>query len=230
MPGEVLGTLPLGPTPTVTFALPSGSFYLRVRAFAGGVLSGVSNEILAHVNVPLPPSPPAGLLGLVVGNTVSLAWKNTLEGGAPAAAALDVTGAATLSVPLGLTDTFSFAGVPPGTYTFAVRAVNGVGSSAPSNGVTLTFPGGCSGAPLTPSNFLAYMVGNTLFVVWDPAASGPAPTVYVLNVSGSFVGALATPLRALSGAVGAGSYSFNVVASNACGSSAPTATQTVTIP
>ena len=141
-----------------------------------------------------------------------------------------MTGAATLSVPLGLTDSFSFAGVPPGTYTFAVRAVNGVGSSAPSNAVTLTFPGGCSGAPLTPSNFLAYKGGNTLFVVWDPAASGPAPTVYVLHVSGSFVGALATPVRALSGAAGAGSYSFTVVASNACGSSAPTATQTVTIP
>ena len=128
-PGEVLGTLPLGPTPTVTFALPSGSFYLRVRSFTGGVLSGVSNEILAHVNVPQQPSPPAGLLGLVVGNTVSLAWKNTLAGGAPAAVMLDVTGAATLSVPLGLADTFSFAGVPPGTYTIAVRAVNGVGSS-----------------------------------------------------------------------------------------------------
>ncbi len=232
VPGEVLGTLPLGPTPTVTFALPSGSFFLRVRAIAEGVLSGVSNEIVAHVNVnvPLPPSPPAGLLGLVVGNTVSLAWRNTLEGRAPAAIMLDVTGAATLSVPLGLTDTFSFAGVPPGTYTFAVRAVNGVGSSAPSNAVTLTFPGGCSGAPLAPSKFLAYKVGNTLFVVWDPAASGPAPTVYVLNVSGTFSGALATPGRALSGAVGAGIYSFNVVASNACGSSAPTATQTVTIP
>ena len=193
-------------------------------------MSGVSNEILAHVNVPLPPSAPAGLLGLVVGDTLSLAWRNTLAGGPPTARILDVTGAATLSVPLGLTDTFSFAGVPPGTYTFAVRAVNGVGSSAPSNAVTLTFPGGCSGAPLAPSNFLAYKVANTLFVVWDPAASGPAPTVYVLHVSGSFVGALATPVRALSGAAGAGSYRFTVVASNACGSSAPTATQTVTIP
>ena len=186
----------------MTFALPSGSFHLRVRAIVGGTSSGVSNEILVHVNVLLPPSPPAGLLGLVVGDTLSLAWTNTLEGGAPAAAVLDVTGAATLSVPLGLTDTFSFAGVPPGTYTFAVRAVHGVGSSAPSNAVTLTFPGGCAGAPLA----------------------------YVLNVSGSFVGALATPVRALSGAVGAGSYGFTVVASNACGASAPTATQTVNIP
>ena len=30
-----------------------------------------------------------------------------------------------------------------------------------SNAVTVTLPGSCSGAPLTPASFLAYRVGNT---------------------------------------------------------------------
>ena len=197
---------------------------------AGGAVSAASNEIIAYVNVPALPTPPAGLLGLVVGNTLSLAWKNTLAGGAPTVVALDVTGAATVSVPLGLTDNFSYVGVPPGTYTFRVRAINGVGSSGPSDPVTLTFPQGCSGAPLTPSNFLAYGVGNAVFVVWEPAVSGPAPTAFVLNISGAFSGTFATPVRALSGTAGPGTYGFNVVASNACGSSAATPTHTVTVP
>jgi hypothetical protein len=44
------------------------------------------------------------------------------------------------------------------------------------------------------------------------------------------VGSIPTPVKALSGAVPAGTYNFAVVATNACGVSAPTAVQTVTIP
>ena len=47
---------------------------------------------------------------------------------------------ATASIPLPVTETFSFAGVPPGTYTFSVRAINAAGTSGSSNPVTLTFP------------------------------------------------------------------------------------------
>ena len=52
-PGEVLGALPLGPAPSVTITLPTGSFYLRVRTLAGGATSAASNEVLTHVNVPV---------------------------------------------------------------------------------------------------------------------------------------------------------------------------------
>jgi len=84
--------------------------------------------------------------------------------------------------------------------------------------------------PLTPINFLAYKVGGTIFVIWDPAATGPAPTSYVVNVGGSFFGSIPTAARKLSGAPGAGSYTLSVTAVNACGASAPTASQTVSIP
>lgn len=229
-PGAVVGTLPLGNAPSVTFALPAGSFYLRVRTLAAGVASAASNEVLVHVAVPVAPSPPANLLGLVVGNTLNLAWTNTFGGGAPTNVILDVTGAVVGSAPVGPVESFGVAGAPPGTYTTTACATNAAGSSAPSNPVTLTFPVACSGAPQTAANFVAYNTGATLYLAWDTAASGPAPTGYVLNVTGAFVGAVPTTLRALSATVPAGTYNLSVVATNACGSSAPTAVRSVTIP
>ena len=166
----------------------------------------------------------------MVGNTLHLAWTNTFGGGAPTNVILDVSGAATGSAPVGPVETFGVAGVPPGTYTITARATNAAGRSAASNPVTLTFPAGCSGAAQTAANFVAYNAGATLFLAWDTAASGPAPTGYVLNVTGAFVGAVPTALRALSAPVPAGTYTFSVVATNACGSSAPTAVRTVTMP
>ena len=112
----------------------------------------------------------------------------------------------------------------------SVRAANASGVSAPSQTVTLTFPTACSGAPLPPARFLAYNVGSTLFVSWDPAATGPAPESFQLIVTGSFVGSVPTSVRQLSGAVPPGTYNLSVRAANPCGSSAATGVQTVVIP
>ena len=44
-PGQVLASLPTaGPTPSLTFSAPTGSFYLRVRSVAGAVTSAASNR------------------------------------------------------------------------------------------------------------------------------------------------------------------------------------------
>jgi hypothetical protein len=230
-PGEVLASIPTGsPSPIYTFVAPTGAFFVRMHALAGAIRSGPSNEIRIFVNVPTPPSAPANLLGLVNGSSIALAWRNTFGGGAPGGIVLDVTGSLTATLPLGLTDSFQFNGVPGGTYTLSLRAVNAAGSSLPSNSITLSFPAPCSGAPLPPANLLAYRIGRTVFVVWDPAATGPAPTTFVLNVSGSFVGSFGTPGRTLSGTVGPGTYQVSVAAQNACGGSAFTAAQTVVVP
>ena len=149
-PGQVVGSVPLGLTPGLTATLPTGVLYLRVRTLAGASTSGPSNEVVAYVNVPVAPAAPTNLLGLAVGNTLTLAWQNTLTAGTPTGIVLDVSGAVSGSIPLGLSESFSFAGVPPGSYTFAVRAANGAGTSAASNAVSLTFPTGCSGAPHVP--------------------------------------------------------------------------------
>jgi hypothetical protein len=232
-PGQVLQTMLTPDATTVfTFTAPSGSFYCRVHTLAGSDRSAASNEIRIFVaTTAVAPSPPSSLAALVNGNTLALSWRNTFSGGTATSLVLDVTGSVAASLPVSLSESFTFTGVPAGTYSLSLRAVNAAGSSAGSNIVTVTFPGPCSGAPATPANFLAYRVGNTIFVIWDAApAASPAATGYVLNVSGSFVGALPTTRRLVSGTVPAGAYNFSVVATNSCGSSGATPGQTVVIP
>ncbi len=81
-------------------------------------------------------------------------------------------------------------GVPAGTYTMSLRAFNSTGISASSNSVTLTFPGACSGAPAPPTNFVATTGANALSLSWALPASGPAPSGYVISVTGAFVGSV----------------------------------------
>ena len=159
-----------------------------------------------------------------------LTWKNTFAGGRPQAIVLDVTGSATTSIPLGLSEGFSYQAVPSGTYTLAVRATNDAGTSAASAPVSVTFPGACAGAPGVPVGFIAYRLGSTIYVLWDPAPSGPATTGYVVTVSGSLNGSFPVTSPAISGTVGPGTYSLTVAGTNACGQSAATLARTVTVP
>ena len=141
-----------------------------------------------------------------------------------------MTGTFTTQIPLGPGETYGVNGAPPGTYTLRLRSVNASGSSPLSAPVTVSVPATCSGAPTAPSSLLAYRVGNTVSVIWDPPASGAAASSYVVAVSGSFVGSFATPARSLSGQVAPGSYTVSVQAVNMCGASAATGPQTVVVP
>jgi hypothetical protein len=231
-PGDVLATIPTSSAATnFTFVAPTGSFYIRMRAVAGGLTSSASNEIRIDVNtgtIPPVPSAPANLQGSANGNNLSLSWTNTTAGGAATGLILDVTGSLNLSLGLPLGDTFSFAGVTPGTYTMSLRAVNGAGSSGSSNSITLTFPGQCA-APGTPTNFAVTTSGNVVTASWSLPASGPAPTSYTVMVTGAFNGTFATPSLSLAGAVAPGTYTVMVAATNACGTGAPSSAQTVTV-
>jgi len=230
-PGDTLASLATGSTnPIFTFAAPGGAFFVRVRARNGASLSGPSNEVRLFVNAAVPPSSPVSLTGLVNGSSVALAWTHTFEGGTPTGVLLDVTGAATLTLPLGASELFTYNGVPPGTYTFRVRASNSAGVSAPSTPLSLTFPQGCSGVPQAPIGVAAYLVDRTVFVRWDPAASGPAPTGYVLRVTGAYVGSFATTNRELSGSAGRGTYGFSVSGANTCGEGPATVAAPLSVP
>ena len=57
-----------------------------------------------------------------------------------------------------------------------------------------------------------------------------SPTDYMLNVSAGFTGNLFVTQRQISRALGAGSYTVSSVATTACGWSAASAPETVTIP
>jgi len=230
-PGSVLASIPLGNVPLVSFAVPNGAFYVRIRALGAGGPSAASNEIRIFVNTPAAPSAPDLVGGTVNGGVVELSWRNTFAGGEPTGLALDVSGSLSASLPLAVTERFAYPTVPDGTYTFSLRALNASGSSAPSSPVTLTFPSACSGAPQVPTRFLAFAsAGRTLNLVWDPPASGGAATSYVLEVTGAYVGVVPLLDRALSVPVAPGSYTFRLAAVNGCGTGAFTAAQTVVVP
>jgi len=230
-PGEVLASIPTGSVaPSFTFVAPAGAFYVRMHALTGALRSIASNEIRIFVNVPASPSAPENLLGLANGSGLALSWTNTFGGGAPTSLWLNVTGAVTATLPLPMGDQFTYAGVPPGTYTLSVSAANASGLSPPSNPVTLTFPSPCTGVPAPPTNLQTWKVGSTIYLSWSPPASGTAVASYTVQVSGAYVGSFVTTGRTLSGAAGPGGYVLSVAATNPCGTGAATPTQTVVIP
>ncbi len=224
-----LGSVDLPPVPSLEANLPPGFWYLRVYTLVGGQVSGPSGTWTVRVGGSTPPTSPGDLIGVANGNSFGLTWRNRFQGGDPTSLILDVTGSATGSLPLPLTNNFRFDGVPPGTYTFRLRAVNRFGVGNPSAPVTLTFPSPCTGVPDPVVAFVAYAVGNTLNIKWRTAATGAAPTRYLLSVSGAFTGSFSVAGHALSGAVPPGSYTLSMVATNACGSSAAVPAQTVTV-
>jgi hypothetical protein len=229
-PGGVLASVPTGSTATTfTVTAPNGVFFIRIHAVAGSMRSSASNEIRIAVNVPLPPAAPTNLVGEAFGAHLRLAWRNLLNEGTPTGIVLDVSGAVAASLRLPLVESFTFSGVPPGAYTFNVRAVNASGSSDRSNAVALTFPTACVAAG-TPANFSVTRSGNVLSVSWTPAAGGPTPTGYLLTVTGSISTTIPLTQTSISGAVWAGNYTISVTAIHPCGSSQPTGAQTVVVP
>ena len=229
-PGGVLASIATGGiAPAFTFNAPTGVFFIRVHALTGGVRSPPSNEVRIAVNVPMAPAAPVALVGEAFGSHLRLAWRNRLNEGAPTSIVLDVSGAAALALALPVAESFFFSGVPAGTYTLRVRAMNATGASPASNPVTLTFPTACVAAG-TPADFAVARTGSVISVSWRPALSGPTPTGYVLTVTGAVAATIPVADTSLSGAVGPGTYTISVTATHPCGASAPTSPHTVAIP
>ena len=230
-PQQTLARVPTGSTATtMTVTAPTGIFFVRIVAVAGPLRLGTSNEVRVVVDVPAPPSAPETLLGLANGANLALSWTNTQNGGSATGLVLSVAGPVSGTLPLPVTETFAFSGVPPGTYTFSVTAVNAAGVSAPSPAVTLAFPGACSGLPFPPTDLTATSTAGNVFLAWSAPASGPAITGFVLQVSGSITGTLPVTARTLVATAGPGSYTVRVSAVNACGTSVATPPQTIVVP
>ena len=231
-PLQTVATVRLGSPMTIATVrnAPAGMFYLRLTAINGAVRGGTSNEVRVVVGLPEVPAAPTGLIGLVNGSALTLSWTNTMNGGPPSSLLLNVSGAVSGSIPLPVSESFSFANVPPGTYTFTVAAVNATGTSAPTTAVTLSFPGSCTGVPNPPPAVSGLVVGNVVSLAWEAPQSGPAVSGYELVVTGAFAGRVPVSVRTISAAIDAGLYRIGVAATNACGSSASTAPITFVVP
>lgn len=229
LPGQPIATVDVGgPLPVLTLNAPTGSFFVRVRAIADGLISAPSDEIPVHINVPVPPSAPGALLASVNGSVLGLSWQIPYGGGAPLGMVLDVTGSAAASIPLPVSGVALFSGAPSGAYTLSVRALNGAGSSPPSPPVAIGIPASCAGALLPPTHPLFYTVGRTVHGLWEPPASGTAATGYLLDVAG--FGLLPMAGRRFSIDAPSGTYSVAVRATNPCGLGPPTAFTTIVVP
>ena len=178
------------------------------------------------------PGPPAEPSARVVGSVLSLTFGPPVIGPRPSSYLLEAGTGPALSnigtIPLATTQ-FSIGGVPPGVYYVRVRAVGPAGVGAPSR--ELVFAVGaatCTMAPTMPAVPTTTVVGSSIVIDWR-ASPGSAPTAFTLlaGSSAGFANIATLPLGsgttfATSG-VPAGAYFVRVVASNACGQSAPSA-------
>ena len=236
--GAIVADVPQGMATSFTTPAPNGTFVVSVRAAnASGPGPESAGVTVTIPQAAPPPGPPLNLAATVSGATVSFVWTPPASGGAVGAYVL----AAGLSpgfvvpfatIPLGTTPGFSVPGVPPGTYYVRVLAQNSGGTSAPSNEVAFTVAGL---TPPGPPTLNAPMVsGSTVSLSWGPG-SGGAPTGYTLTASLTPGGApIVTAPFASTGAsfsgVPSGTYYLRLTASNAAGTSAPSAEVTVVVP
>ncbi len=229
--GSTMAVVPTGSTaPFFTITAPNGSFFVRMKSSRGGALSLPSNEVRLHVNAALRPDPPTNIQGAVRGSALWLAWRNTFSGGTPQSLMLDVTGSATVSLPIPLSEEFNLPAIPNGTFTFRLRAVNAAGVSSQSGSVTLTAPSTTCALPRVPMNFQVTRTGNVISASWETPSGGTPAASYRLNVSGSYVGSFPIAGRGFASGAPSGTYNFSVQAVNACGAGPVTAFQTVVIP
>jgi len=228
VPGGRSAGLPMGRVGVLSLPVANGVYFARVRLVEDTALRMTSNEVRVVVGPLEPPSAPANVLAMADGNRLTLNWTNTFSGGPLTGVDLLVSGSIETLVPLGLQSSASFDGVPPGTYTLQLQATNEVGRSAVSSPVTVTVPGACV-APQTPTWVSAGMVNGAVTVRWEPAETGGAATDYLILVDGLGVFPSGGS-RVVFGVPGPGTYRIAVQAVNACGRSAPSATQTIVVP
>jgi protein TonB len=223
--------------PGLSVPVPSGTYFIRVRAVRPSGTSAPSNEVTVVVGCSQPPPPPEAFVMTQGpgGNPVQFTWASPalpvdgflLEAGsAPGLADL-----ATLPLP-GSATTFN-VNAPPGIYHVRLRARNACGPGAPSQEVMVTVGTTCM-PPSAPQNLLASVSGQVVTLGWTPPAVGTPPVTYALH-AGSSPGASNLAIipmgtqTSLQASVPNGTYYVRVVATNACGISTASNEATVVV-
>ncbi len=129
------GAVNVGAATSFAVNLPSGAYFVRVRALNANGASAPSNEVLVQRAVVALPGPIPLLDAELSGSTLVLDWRAPTTGGPVEDYVLEAGSAPGLSnlvtLPLGTSRLFSVT-VPPGAYYIRVRARNSGGLGAPS--------------------------------------------------------------------------------------------------
>lgn len=220
--------------------VPSGAYFVRVRARSASGTSAPSDEVFFAVTGAdcTTPNSPVSLNAVVSGTSVTLTWQAP-NGPCPAMSYLIEAGSAPgmsnlASFSTGTTATsFSTTGVSAGNYYVRVRSVNAAGASGPSSEVQFTIGGPCANVPGAPTAFTSSVSGTTVVLSW--VAPPGSVTSYVLE-AGSTTGAsnlvvtdTGNAATSLTATAGAGTYYVRVRARSACGTSAPSNEITVIV-
>jgi hypothetical protein len=211
--------------------VPSGLYYVRVRARNAVGTGSASNEILVPVNFPVPGAP-TNLSAAVSGNTVVLNWTAPSSGAVAdyvieAGSAPGLSNVA-LSITPGPQTTAAFAGVPFGSYYVRVRARNVLGAGSPSNEIAVAVACVLPGAP---TNLNVMQAGASVTLTWQSPSGGGAAGYYLLV--GSAPGALDLlvsdlgPATTINATGPPGRYYVRIMARNACGNSATDSNEVV---
>jgi hypothetical protein len=234
-PGATSVSLPMGTATSFEATVPSGVYYVRVRAMVNGALAPPSNEITLQVGAAGVPGAPGNLLANVSGVQVQLAWHNATIGGLRTAVRLEATTAQGQQVAIDLPSTAEIFSTtaPPGTYLVRVRALGPALASDASGDVQVAVPGSCA-VPATPRSLSATAEGGAVSVTWSLGDPGTAaPDRFVLeagqNPGTTFV-SLPIAARHFRGAAPTGTYYVRVRAVSTCGSSAPTEDVRLSVP
>lgn len=200
---------------------------LAVVASTGLIVGGVSIE----ARQPAAPPAPTMLPASVVEGLVGLSWVPSAAGPAPTAYQIQAgrspgqTDIAVLTVPANPT---VFATVAPaGIYYVRLIAFNGAVASPASNEIIVVVagPGACL-PPGVPTGLTATVAGGSVTLRWNAAIGGGPPNGFFLLVGsvagGVNLGTFALGvLTTISSPAPPGQYFVRVVATNACGNSAP---------
>jgi hypothetical protein len=206
----------------------SGTYTVLVRqrdgqAFPGTWMYAVELQCVSGA-CNTAPLPPTGLTGTVSNLSTSLAWSAPGSGRPPTSYVVEAgttSGGTDVSTFDTMSPSASFVapGVPNGTYFVRVRSRNAVGTSGPSNEITISGSTGCP-LPSAPGSFAASAAGLIASFQW--AAASGNPTSYVLEAGSSSGSAnLASVDLGLttqfSSPAPAGTYFLRVRARNGCG-------------
>ena len=126
-----------------TAVVPSGTFWVRVRAGNAWGLSAASPDARLVVDGTTGvPEAPQALAVNVAGNTVALAWTPPSSGTLPADYVIEasIAGGPFLAITRTSGTSLTVAGVPPGAYAVRVRAASSAGTGAPTAAVPVTVP------------------------------------------------------------------------------------------